>query len=321
MKLPAFTVAEPDYHDFSPPLLRLQEASPNPLGRKVLWLLAALLGLLILWALIGRLDIVAVAEGKLIPHSYLKIVQPAESGIVREILVREGERVRAGQVLMRMDTLISDADSRAIEADYRRKKATLAALMPNSPTGLCRGGRRPAGTRARIAAQYRANRASAGSGAGRRTQPADPLPARSRVGRAGQGRLVETLPHYQQQDKAFEKLVRDGFAGSLMASDKKRERIEKEQELKNQSPPDRIEPAPASPSRRRNWRRSTATTAASSIASATRPMARPRSSRRKSPSRRTGSRTAGAQGNAGQRGQGSGDAHQPAPSCSRAPCC
>jgi hemolysin D len=48
---------------------------------------AALLGLL------GQLDIVAVAEGKLIPQSYLKIVQPAEAGIVKEILVREGETV------------------------------------------------------------------------------------------------------------------------------------------------------------------------------------------------------------------------------------
>lgn len=46
--------------------------------------------------------------------------------------------------------------------------------------------------------------------------------------------LIETLPHYQEQDKAFDKFTMDGFAGSLMASNKKRERIEKEQELKNQ---------------------------------------------------------------------------------------
>lgn len=96
MKRPAFTVAEPDYHDFSPPLLRLQAVSPHPLGRRVLWLLAAMLMLLIAWALVGRLDIVAVAEGRLVPHSYLKIVQPAETGIVKAILVHEGERVRAG---------------------------------------------------------------------------------------------------------------------------------------------------------------------------------------------------------------------------------
>ena len=48
-------------------------------------------------------------------------------------------------------------------------------------------------------------------------------------------KLEETLPHYRNQDKAFEKLTKDGFAGSLMGSDKKRERIEKEQDLNTQA--------------------------------------------------------------------------------------
>lgn len=43
------------------------------------------------------------------------------------------------------------------------------------------------------------------------------------------------MPHYREQDKAYEKLVKDGFAGALMGSDKRRERIEKEQELATQA--------------------------------------------------------------------------------------
>ena len=62
---------DPRSLDFFPPLLRLTDSPPNPLGRKVLWLLLTLLAALLLWALIGQLDIVAVAEGKLIPQSYL----------------------------------------------------------------------------------------------------------------------------------------------------------------------------------------------------------------------------------------------------------
>lgn len=77
--------AEANPLDFSPPLLRLQDRPPNPLGHKVLWALLLLLLALLLWAILGRLDIVAVAEGKLIPETYLKIVQPAEAGIVKEI--------------------------------------------------------------------------------------------------------------------------------------------------------------------------------------------------------------------------------------------
>lgn len=52
---------------------------------------------------VRQADIVAVAQGRLVPATYVKIVQPAEAGIVREIRVREGERVQEGQVLIRLD--------------------------------------------------------------------------------------------------------------------------------------------------------------------------------------------------------------------------
>ena len=47
-------------------------------------------------------------------------------------------------------------------------------------------------------------------------------------------KLVRTLPHYREQERAYEKLTADGFAGRLMYTDKQRERIEKEQDLKSQ---------------------------------------------------------------------------------------
>ncbi|SBT09279.1 Type I secretion membrane fusion protein, HlyD family [Candidatus Propionivibrio aalborgensis] len=237
MKLPTFNfaAAEPDYHDFSPPLLRLQETSPNPLGRKVLWTLLALLAALLLWALIGQLDIVAVAEGKLIPQSYLKIVQPADAGIVKEILVREGETVRPGQVLMRMDTLISEADTKAIDAEYQRKRLTLRRIDAElAGEAFAAEAGDPPTLAGEVAAQYRANRnALEAALAEERSQLAK---FRADLASAQQikTKLTETLPHYRAQDKAFEKLAQDGFAGSLMADDKKRERIEKEQELKTQ---------------------------------------------------------------------------------------
>lgn len=86
--------AHSDHLDFHPPLIRLQYRAPHPQGRRVLWAILALVAFLIVWALLGRLDVVAVADGKLVPTTYLKIVQPSEAGIVKEILVREGETVR-----------------------------------------------------------------------------------------------------------------------------------------------------------------------------------------------------------------------------------
>src|SRR5678809_454633 len=117
-----------DPADFSPPLLRIQEKPPPPLAGWMLRLLVGLLTGVLLWAVFGRLDIVAVADGKLVPSSYLKIVQPAEQGIVKEILVREGEKVEPGQVLIRMDAALTDADVKAIQSDFDNKRLALRRL-------------------------------------------------------------------------------------------------------------------------------------------------------------------------------------------------
>lgn len=151
--------AKTDYLAFHPPLIRLQQTAPHPQGRRVLWALLALLAFLLVWALLGRLDIVAVADGKLVPASYLKIVQPSEAGIIKEILVREGEQVRAGQVLMRMDALITNADLEAMASEHVRKRLALTRIdaelsgRPFQPdfqatVALVR----------EVSAQYRANR-------------------------------------------------------------------------------------------------------------------------------------------------------------------
>ena len=73
--------------EFLPDIVRSQEHPPSPLPRAVLGALLGLLGVMLLWACFGRLDIVAVAQGKLVPQTFLKIVQPAESGIVRELVI------------------------------------------------------------------------------------------------------------------------------------------------------------------------------------------------------------------------------------------
>lgn len=227
--------AHTDHHAFHPPLIRLQQRAPHPQERRVLWALLALLAFLLIWALVGRLDIVAVADGKLVPASYLKIVQPSEAGIVKEILVREGEQVTQGQVLMRMDALITDADLDAITTEHLRKRLQLARIDAElsgkpfqadiqAPVALVR----------ETSAQSQANRdALAAALAEERSRL---LKAQQELAAARQqkARLEAVLPHYREQDQAYERLVKEGFAGSLMGSDKRRERIEKEQELVTQ---------------------------------------------------------------------------------------
>lgn len=230
------TIGQQDWQDFLPPLIRLQQAAPNPQGRRVLWAMLTMIAFLIVWALVGRLDIVAVADGRLVPAGYLKIVQPSEAGIVREILVREGERVAEGQVLMRMDALITDADLEAIATEHLRKKLALTRIdaeLSGQPF-------RPA-FQARVAlvreaeAQYRANRDALAAALEEERSRLGKAQQELAAARQQQSRLEAVLPHYREQDKAYEKLVRDGFAGALMGSDKRRECIEKEQELATQA--------------------------------------------------------------------------------------
>jgi HlyD family secretion protein len=227
--------AKTDYLAFHPPLIRLQQHAPHPQARRVLWMLLALLAFLIVWALVGRLDIVAVADGKLVPASYLKIVQPSEAGIVKEILVREGEAVRAGQVLMRMDALIINADLDAITTEYARKQLQLARIdaeltgKPFQPEVQA-----PVALLRETGAQYQANRDALAAALAEERSRWVKAQQELAAARQQKERLVAVLPHYREQDKAYEKLVKEGFAGSLMGSDKRRERIEKEQELATQ---------------------------------------------------------------------------------------
>ena len=83
------------------PLRLIQNDAPAHTGRLVLWIVCALTLILFVWAAFGKLDIVATTEGKLVPQTLLKIVQPAEQGVVKQILVQEGDVVQAGQVLVR----------------------------------------------------------------------------------------------------------------------------------------------------------------------------------------------------------------------------
>ena len=111
-----------DALDFVPGLLSIQESPPARLPRTVMYIVMALFAILLVWAIFGKLDVVASAEGRLVPQTYVKIVQPADAGIVQDILVKEGEKVQAGQVLMRMDPQVALADEKTIRNDLAKAR-------------------------------------------------------------------------------------------------------------------------------------------------------------------------------------------------------
>ncbi|OGT02208.1 MAG: secretion protein HylD [Gallionellales bacterium RIFCSPLOWO2_02_58_13] len=221
--------------DFSPGLLRIQAQPPTPFARALLYSLLTLLGLLLIWAVFGKLDVVASASGKLLPQSYLKIVQPSEQGVIRDILVEEGEHVKAGQVLMRMDTTLTEADGKTLATDTHAKRLALRRIDAElAGRSLTRQSGEPDELYAQTLAQYRANSTSYQTALAQERSLHDKAQSDLSAAEEIRTKLLKTLPHYRQQDEAYEKLAKDGFASKIMANDKARERIEKEQDLKSQ---------------------------------------------------------------------------------------
>jgi hemolysin D len=119
---------------FLPAALEITETPPSPIGRAIAASIVAVFCFALVWASLGSVDIVATATGKIVPDGRTKLIQPFETGVVRAIHVRDGQNVRAGDVLIELDPTMTEADRQrqksdllSAELDVARLRATLAA--------------------------------------------------------------------------------------------------------------------------------------------------------------------------------------------------
>lgn len=123
--------------EFLPAALEMQDAPPSPIGRAILWTIMALITVSVVWASVGRIDIVATAPGKIIPSGYSKVIQPYETGVIASIRVQDGQVVKQGDVLIELDPTQNRADRDRASNEYRAAKveaARLQALIVGAPT-------------------------------------------------------------------------------------------------------------------------------------------------------------------------------------------
>ena len=97
-------------YEFLPAAEEIVETPAAPLGALVVWLVALLLTVALAWSYFGRIDIVAVANGKISTEGSTKIIQPAISGVVTNINVREGQRIKKGETLLALDKTTAEKD-------------------------------------------------------------------------------------------------------------------------------------------------------------------------------------------------------------------
>ena len=89
--------------EFLAPALEILETPPSPVHVAFLWTICAFVLAALVWAYLGRVDIVAAAQGKFQPTGRVKVVEPLETGRVEDIRVANGSLVKAGDVLIELD--------------------------------------------------------------------------------------------------------------------------------------------------------------------------------------------------------------------------
>jgi hemolysin D len=113
---------------FLPAALEIVETPPSPIGRAIAAVIIVLFCTALAWASWGTIDIVASATGKIVPSGRTKVIQPLETGVVRSIRVDDGEPVKAGDVLIELDSTVNAAERDHLRSDLLAEQLNVARL-------------------------------------------------------------------------------------------------------------------------------------------------------------------------------------------------
>ncbi len=241
---------------FLPAALSLQDTPPHPAPRRFIWAILVLFTTALLWACLGKVDIVAVAPGRVVVSERTKLVQPLERSVVQRILVKDGDRVQAGQPLVELDPTIASADRtnvaelrKASESELARARALIRALGRRDTAAGAGRSRAPDSesvTRAPRArypddwtdaerdaadAQLQAEWSDITAKLGKFAAEAQRREAELTTIRAMVAKLETTVPLARQREDDFRQLASQGFVASHAGQDRTRERIELERDL------------------------------------------------------------------------------------------
>lgn len=125
---------------FLPAALEIIETPASPVRIALMLTICGLAAAGIAWTCLGTIDIHATARGKIEPAGHVKVVQPLQPGVVAAVPVMEGQRVAAGEVLLRLDSREAESDLEAAsfgrtaaEAEALRRQAEIWAVRAGTP--------------------------------------------------------------------------------------------------------------------------------------------------------------------------------------------
>lgn len=224
---------------FLPAALSLQATPPHPSPRRTMWAIVALFTIALLWACLGQVDIVAVAPGRIVVSERTKLIQLLETSVVQAIHVKDGDKVRAGQLLIELDPTTARADNSRVTqeraaafSEVWRTRALLASLgHGRSPALPKEAGEAEAAMRQLAQSQLDAEWLNIQ--AHRAKLDADIIAKKAELDtvREEVTKLEATLPLARKREADFETLSRQGFVSQHAGQDRTQVRIEMEQDL------------------------------------------------------------------------------------------
>ncbi|MEZ8306532.1 HlyD family type I secretion periplasmic adaptor subunit [Vibrio splendidus] len=123
-------------YEFQPGYLEIVDRPPAPWTKRLAIGITLLLVAILAWSIVGKLDIHAQATGRLIVSSNSKVVQAAEAGEIARINVANGQSVKAGDVLIALNTVDIKAKVEELHAQIvfqQLEKSRLQALLSDDP--------------------------------------------------------------------------------------------------------------------------------------------------------------------------------------------
>lgn len=113
-------------HEFLPAALEILETPLSPVGSRMILALCGLTLAAVSWAYLGKVDVIATAQGKVQVIGLTKTIQPLEPGKVSKVNVRNGQTVGAGEVLVALDAGEAQADMATLKGDLLARNAEIS---------------------------------------------------------------------------------------------------------------------------------------------------------------------------------------------------
>ncbi len=205
-----------------------------------MWMLIGFTAIALLWAFFGQIDVVATAQGKVVPNDRTKTIQPFETAAIKAIHVSDGQFVKAGDVLIELDATVATADKDRVVSDLAvarllvaRGQAMLVVIDSGMPPRL----QRPADVDdAKFQEAQRLLLGQYDEYVAKLNRVEAEISQRDAEWRSTQelvNKLAQTMPIARRRAEDFKSMLKDKFISEHGYLEREQVRIEQEGDLAN----------------------------------------------------------------------------------------